>query len=404
MWVLKTKSIRITAIITIITVIISMFFFTSLSCSNSSTDDINKKLGSLVTELVMKDKSIRNCVLAVMKADDSYSWAGAAGVARQDGQIPMTRDTPIFIASILKLYTATVIMKLYEMGNLSLDDPISRYLPEELVEGIHVYNGKDYSREITIEQLLSNTSGIADYYTEKPKRGKSVFETLLEEPEREWKENETIEWARDKLQPNFPPGTDASYSDTNFDLLGKIIEATTGQPLHVVYDDFIFRPLGLTHTWLIERSAPQILLPSSAADVFYQDRNITKIRSNSAYWPYMVSTVEDMIIFLKALNEGKIIRKETLELMHHWHKLYFPIQYGYGTMYFKLPGLMSKTTGLTPLWGHSGSTGSFLYYSEDIHLYIAGTINYTGADKKPFFKIIGKVMKLFSANSESSFP
>ena len=358
----------ITIVITAILMV--MLFLKNSNSTDYSADELNKKLENLVSTLVV-DKSIRNCVM-----------------------------TPFYIASILKLYTAAVIMKLYEMGKLSLDDPISRYLPEELIRGIHIYKGKDYSQDITVKQLLSHTSGIADYYLEKPEGGKSVFEMLLEEPDRIWKENETIEWARDKLKPNFPPGTDASYSDTNFDLLEKIIESITGQPLHVVFDDFIFHPLGLKHTWLIERSAPQISLPASPAEVFYKDRNITNIRSNSAYWPYMISTSEEMIIFLKALNEGRIIRKETLELMHTWHKLHFPIQYGYGTMYFKLPRLMRKGTGITPLWGHSGSTGSFLYYSEDLDLYMAGSLNEVGSDVMPF-KVMGSVMKLFSAKNKS---
>jgi D-alanyl-D-alanine carboxypeptidase len=394
----QTRRIIIVLIVVLVaaTVICGLFLFSCLNRSSLSPDNLNLKLEHLVSEQV--GKSVGNCVLAVTKGDGSYSWAGAAGIANQDGQVPMTKDTPIYIASILKLYTATVIMQLYEKGALSLDDPMSRYLPEGLIKGIHVYKGKDYSQEITIKQLLSHTSGIADYYIEKPKGGKSVFETLLEEPERTWTENETIEWTRDKLKPNFPPGTDASYSDTNFDLLGKIIESITGQPLHIVYEDFIFRPLGLKHTWVIERSTPQIAIPTSPADVFYKDRNITNIRSNSAYWPYIVSTSEEMVLFLKALNEGKIISKDTLQLMHDWHKLEFPIQYGYGTMYFKLPPLMSKLSGLTPLWGHSGSTGSFLYYSEDLDLYMAGSIDKVGSDFKPFM-LIRDVMKLFAPGS-----
>jgi CubicO group peptidase (beta-lactamase class C family) len=102
-----------------------------------------------------------------------------------------------------------------------------------------------------------------------------------------------------------------------------------------------------------------------------------------------------MIIFLRALNEGKIINKNTLELMHDWHKMEFPIQYGYGTMYFKLPRLLSRLSKLTPLWGHSGSTGSYLYYSEDLNLYIAGSVNVAGSNSKPFI-LIRKVMKLFN--------
>jgi D-alanyl-D-alanine carboxypeptidase len=200
------------------------------------------------------------------------------------------------------------------------------------------------------------------------------------------------------LQPHFPPGTAAYYSDTNFDLLGKIIEAITGQPLHTVYEDIIFRPLGLTHTWLIESSAPQTLIPTSPADVFYRDRNITDMRSNSVYWPYMVSTAEEMVIFLKALNEGRIISRDSLELMHNWHKLRFPFQYGYGMMYFKLPPLATKVTNMRPLWGHSGSTGSFLYYSNELNLYMAGTIDQVESPSKPF-RLMANVMRVAKSRS-----
>jgi len=228
----------------------------------------------LVSDLVENDESVRSCVLSVVKGDGSFSWSGAAGIASRAGGVLMTTDTPIYIASITKLYTATAIMRLYEEGAFSLDDPMPRYLPDGLIGGIHVYEGKDYSREITIKELLSHTSGIADYYTEKPKGGKNLFDLIMEEPERAWTVDETIERARDVLEPNFPPGTDASYSDTNFQLLGKIIEAVTGRPLHVVCEEYFFRPLGLTHTWLVGRSEPQ-LAPSAAPGSFPRRKNVS---------------------------------------------------------------------------------------------------------------------------------
>lgn len=375
-------------------IIAAGLFITLLRRSARSSDNLNQEMEYLVSGFVEKDKSVRNCVLSVMKGDGSFSWSGAAGIASQNGQVPMTQDTPIYIASITKLYTATAIMRLYEEGALSLDDPMSKYLPEGLIRGIHVYKGKDYSHEITIKELLSHTSGIADYYTEKPKGGKSLFELFLEDPERSWTVDETIERAQKDLKPNFPPGTDASYSDTNFQLLGKVIEAITGKPLHTVYEDFIFRPLGLKHTWLTGRSKPEVAPSAPPADVFYKDMNITNTRSNGAYWADggIVSTAEEMIIFLKALNEGRIVSGETLKLMHNWHKLEFPLQYGYGTMYFKLPWFITVVMKVPPLWGHSGSTGSFLYYSEDLNLYMAGSINQVESKSKPF-RLMLKVMK-----------
>jgi D-alanyl-D-alanine carboxypeptidase len=384
---------RITKAPTILILVVG-WFVTLFGCSTRSFDNLNQEMEYLVSGLVEKDKSVRNCVLSVTKSDGSFSWSGAAGIARQDGQMAMTKDTPIYIASITKLYTATIIMRLYEKGALSLDDPMSKYLPKGLIQGIHVYKGKDYSHEITIKQLLSHTSGIADYYTEKPKGGKSLFDLFLEKPERSWTVDETIARARNDLEPNFRPGTDASYSDTNFQLLGKIIETITGKPIHIVYEDFIFRPLGLKHTWLIGSSEPKLALSVAPADVFYKNVNITKTRSNGAYWADggIVSTADEMIIFLKALNEGRIIREDTLKLMHHWHKLQFPLQYGYGTMCFKLPWLITKVMKVPPLWGHSGSTGSFLYYSEDLNLYMAGSIDQVESKSKPFTLML-RVMK-----------
>ena len=152
--------------------------------------------------------------------------------------------------------------------------------------------------------------------------------------------------------------------------------------------------MGLGHTWLIGCSRPPLFSSPDPAEVFYRDTNITKTRSNGAYWADggIVSTAQEMVVFLKALNEGRIIRRDTLELMHHWHKLHFPLQYGYGTMYFKLPWIASHVTRMPPLWGHSGSTGSFLYYSEDLDLYMAGSVNQVDSKTTPF-RLMQKAMK-----------
>lgn len=364
------------------------------SCSPQPSESPDKAMEALVTELVQKDKSVKNCVLSVVKSDGSFSWSGAAGTAREDRQAPMNRETPIYIASITKLYTATAIMRLYETGEISLDDPMSKYLPKSLIEGIQLYKGRDYSTTITIRQLLSHTTGIPNYYDEKPEGGKSFFELFLENPERQWTVDETIERARKDLHAHFRPGRKADYSDTNYQLLGRIIENVTGKPLHLVFEEFFFRPLDLTHTYLVGWPQQQSAPPLTPADVFYKNRNITIVRSNGSYWADggIVSTAPEMIVFLKALNEGRIIGRDTLDLMHNWRKLEFPLQYGYGTMRFKLPWLVGRTIGLPPLWGHSGSTGSFLYYCDDLGLYMAGTIDQVDSKTVPFM-LMRRVVK-----------
>lgn len=342
-------------------------------------DDENPELDSIVAKTVESSAQIHNCVLAVMKGDGSFAWSGAAGIADADGSVPMTGDTPIHIASITKLFTATAVMRLQEQGALAVDDPMADYLSDELIRGIHVYQGRDYSDEITIEQLLAQTSGIADYYDDKPEGGESYFEMFVKDPERIWTVEETIARARNDLEPHFPPGTAAYYSDTNYQLLGKIIEAVTGKSLESVYDEFFFRPLGMQHAWLAGYSEPHAIPSAAPADVFAGNADITKIRSNGSYWADggIVTTAKEAIFFLQALNEGRIVGADSLERMHDWRPMNnLPFQYGYGTMYIDF-SFINLGTDPPPLWGHSGSPGSFLYYSKNLDLYLAGTINQT---------------------------
>ena len=355
------------------------------ACSYSKSTNLDARLQSLLADLVRNDSSVKNCLLSVRSGDGSFTWSGAAGMAGD--QSPMTEDTPVYIASITKLYTATVIMRLWEKGALSLDDPMSKYLPMESVSGIHVYRGKDYSNQITIKQLLSHSSGIADYYEEKGRDGKSLFDMFLENQDRRWTVEETIERVRKNMKPNFPPGEGTSYSDTNFQLLGKIVEAVTGKPLVKAYEDFVFFPLGLRHTYLVGFSQDQTQRFTAPAEVFYKKTNITKIRTNGAYWAEggIVSTADEMTIFLKALNEGRIVGLDTLRLMHDWRRWHFPLEYGFGTMLFRVPRPMRSLMKMPALWGHSGSTGSFLYYCKDADLYLAGTIDQADSQIKPFF-------------------
>ena len=154
-----------------------------------------------------RNPSVKNCVLSVMTGDGSLVWAGAAGVAHQANAAPMTSDTPIYIASVTKLYTATAVLLLQERGSLPLDDPMAKYLPPDLIGGLQRDGGTDYSTRITIRQLLSHRSGIADYYEEKAGDGKSLFEVVTAHPDRAWTVDETIARAR-TLKAHFVPGTD----------------------------------------------------------------------------------------------------------------------------------------------------------------------------------------------------
>ena len=382
---------------------------TDVHCGRTASGDVNRQLQCLVSEYVGQDPSVRNIELAVAKGDGSYSWAGSAGAAQQQDGTAMAAETPIYLASVTKVYIATLVMLLSQDKVLSLDDPAARYLPASLIDGIDIYGGHDYSRAVTVRQLVSMTSGIPDYYEEKGTDGKTGFDLFIEDPARTWTAAEMISRARTDLKPHFPPGKGLYYSDTNYQLLGKIIENVTRTSLASALQNYLFRPLGLRHTWLTGSPEPAGL--AAPAHVFDHQQDITTVRASTDYWADggLVSTPADMIAFLRALNDGKIISPASLRTMQTWHDrdgspVLPPIpgtQYGYGLWHFQMTGPLGSLKNVVPTWGASGSTGSFLYYSQDLDLYMAGTVDSANSDVMTFFLMAG-AMSLVSGNDHSS--
>ena len=106
-------------------------------------------------------RSIQHAVVAVEKGDGTFRWSGAVGDAHPDGT-PMRADTPIWIASVTKLHIASSILKLQERGLMRLDAPMSTYLPQSLIGGLHRLGGIDYTEQITVHRLLGHLTGLPD--------------------------------------------------------------------------------------------------------------------------------------------------------------------------------------------------------------------------------------------------
>ena len=372
----------------------------AVHCGRGSTD-LGGKLQCLVANGV--GRGARSIELAVARGDGSYSWAGAAGTADEHGA-RMTPNTPIYIASVTKIYVATTVMALAERGLLALDDPIARYLPAALLQGLDVYRGHDYAQEVTIRELVSMTSGIPDYYEERGRDGKTLFELLLANPAKPWTVDEMIGRARTHLTAHFPPGSAVYYSDTGYQLLGMIIESVTRQSLGRALEHYLFGPLGLQRTWLIGGPAPGPTGPPAPADVYFRTQNISVVRAHD-YWADggIVSTAPEMITFLRALRDGKIVSGASLHAMQAWRDGTMPgppgTQYGYGLWHFKTSGPLRVFASVLPTWGATGSTGSFLYYSRDLDLFMAGTINSASSEMAPFVLMAG-VMRLVGGHDD----
>ena len=313
-------------------------------------------------------------------------WCGASG--------NLTPESLYFIASTTKLYVTALVLQLQSKGLLSLDDTISKYLDTAILNGLHLFRGKDYSSHITIRHLLAHTSGIPDYFQQKDKDGRSFESEIIAGKDQYWTFEQTIERSK-SLKPVYIPGTPgkALYSDTNFQLLGKIIENITQRSIAENYATNIFSPLGLTQTYLysdIEDGRPQIL--------YYKSKPLWVPKAMASFGPDggIVSTSGEMITFLRAFFQGDLFPVAYIDALKIWNPIFFPMQSGIGIHRFKLPWIFDPLRRMPEMIGHSGLSGTLAYYSPSKNLYIAGTVNQVAYPSTSFqlaIKLIQAVLK-----------
>jgi D-alanyl-D-alanine carboxypeptidase len=344
----------------------------------------------------LKAKDIFNCVLAVQSGDGSIDWVGAAGIASNTRKELMQPDTPYFIASVTKMYTGAVIMQIHDKKLIDLDDLISKHLPSELIKGIHTYRGTDYVDRIKIVHLLSHTSGLADYFLQKRKDGQSFSDKLYRNGDFGWSIKVIMKIVREEMAPKFFPGegNKAFYSDTNFQLLGAIIESVVDKPLADVFNEFIFQPLELNESYMFTLSSQKTRL--QPAQIHFNDYALNTPKAMASFGPDgdMVATARECIAFTKAFFNGSLFPESYLKEMKQWKRIFFPLEYGYSLMRFKLPRMMSPFKPAPEFIGHSGSTASFSFYYPEKDLYLAGTLNQVKQPSRPFqlmLKVINAV-------------
>ena len=346
--------------------------------------ELQTRLQRILTSQIGKG-NIHNLVAAVQSLDGRVDFVGAAGVAGPQTQAAMTPETPYFLASVTKMYTAAIVMRLHERKRVDLEAPISSYLPASLTQGIHVYQGTDYSARIKLSELISHTSGLADYEADRPRGGKSILDELKAGLDRPVSTAEAIEITR-KLVPRFPPGTPgrAYYSNTNYRLLGAVIEIVTGKSMATNFEEELFSPLGLRHSYLYDGSNPCPVPPPATIYLKAVPAIVPMYLSSNTSDGGLVSTAPECVTFLRAFFEGRLFDRSLLDRMMDWNSIFFPLRYGYGLMYFRLPRLVWPNA-LPEFIGHSGSTGSFAFLCPSRSMVLAGTVNQIASPARPFF-------------------
>lgn len=159
----------------------------------------------------------------------------ASGVLHRGTGVKATTDSVFQMGSIAKLYTATLIMRLAESGELDLDAPVTGVLPEFSVADPRA------TKAITTRMLLSHTSGLTCDFTHDSGRGDDCLAKYVQ--------------AAKNVALDCPPGTALSYSSVGYNVLGRIIEVVTGKVWDEALKDLLLTPLGLTHTMTLPEEA-----------------------------------------------------------------------------------------------------------------------------------------------------
>lgn len=298
----------------------------------------------------------------------------SAGEADPAAHVPMTAGTPFRTASITKMMTAAVVMQLVEEGALSLDETLAQLEGVVPLDRLHVAGGVSSGRTITVEQLLRHRSGLADYFFDGPVGDDGLtpyLRELLTGPSVVRTGAELVLWTIENLPPAGPPGTAFHYADTNYVLLGLLVEAVERQPLPQVYRERLFEPLGMTSAFLecCEAAAPERM----PAHTYFGDLDITDLCLGEWGGGGVVTTLEDLDRFVLALAEGRLFGSPaTLEAMLPADEIEPGFGYGLGILLLRPPG--------HELWGHDGAIGCFAFYVPGAQAVVVATVNQVATD------------------------
>lgn len=332
---------------------------------------------------ITKKKNIFSSVMCIENEEQSLSLVSSGG--------EMKAEDHFFVASVTKLFVTTVLLNLRAEQRIDLGGPISKYLPEETLAGLHTLNNIDYTKEITVKQLMSNTSGIPDYFSQ------GVFADLAAGNDQAWSLDKILDAARQQ-KPPFKPGQrkKAQYSDTNYRLLGHIIENIKGASLQTVFKEYIFDRLNLKQTYFYQN--PEDKNPVS---FYYKQKRmeLPLYMASIGAEGGLVSTARELMIFLRSFFNGNLFPLSDLEeIQKQWNFLWTPGPFFYGTGISRQP--LSPFGLGRGLIGHWGQCGAFAFHHPESGLYFTGTVNQV-LGQSSAATTMARVIRLYSREKKS---
>ncbi len=282
------------------------------------------------------ERRVAGIAAMVVRGNDTLLARGY-GRADVEWDVPMPADAMFEVGSIAKQFTAVATLQLRDEGKLSLDDPITKWLPDFDTRG----------NTVTLRHLMDHTSGIVGI-TELPEFGILVTNSRFPRDSA---------YALINRQPfQFPTGTAQVYNNSAFILLGMVVERASGMTYENYVEQKIFTPLGMTRSSYCNSSE---IVPRRAHGYGVQNGMVRRAPTNVHTWPFaagsICSTAGDLVTWLKALHGGKVLSARSYQEMTTASSLSDGkrLRYGMGV------GVGTDPRGLKVI-GHGGAIGGFV--------------------------------------------
>ena len=285
--------------------------------------------------------------------DGKPIYQKAFGMANIELNVPMTTKNVIEIGSITKQFTAVAILMLEEQGKLNIKDDITKYIPDY----------PTHNKKITIHQLLNHTSGIKSY---------TSMSNFLSNARTDMTPLELIDVFKNEPM-DFEPGEKFLYNNSGYILLGYIIEVVSGETYAEFLDNHIFKKLGMSNSYY---GSMKKIIPNRASGYSPSGDGYVNADYLSLTLPYaagsIMSTTDDLLKWQNALNNNRLIKKESYEKAIHGSTLNdgSHIPYGYGLGEDKVNGSPSIQHG----GGIFGYTTMGIYLPDE-KVFVSGLTN-----------------------------
>jgi CubicO group peptidase (beta-lactamase class C family) len=234
------------------------------------------------------------CVMAIDHGEIVFEHSD--GWADVETKTPCTPATNFRMASVSKQFTATAVMLLVDRGQLSLDDPVTKFFP----------GFPEYGKQITVRHLLTHTSGLPAYEDLIPKGTTLQLDDL-----------DVLHLLMDSKQPRFQPGEKFEYSNSGYTLLGLIVEVVSHKPFHEFMASEIFRPLGMNDSVLYQRGLNRIPHRAFGHEQKYghwvrSDQSLTSaVRGDGGVY----TSLQDYRKWLQGIDERKLLSNASYDAM-----------------------------------------------------------------------------------------